>query len=212
MAPSTACQLQSIPFSSSYSSRPSSQSFRKTPARTHSWKRLCAVPCLQIPVASSAAHWHPVRSTYRMPSIAIRSENRGRPPPSRCLLGCFGSNGSIRSHNASDTRNTREPSTHGDSGSQHRLAGVIWIVSKARRPSLSTVYWRLERMNRHAHYLGALPRDPSTPEGSDSPSAPGGFWGVHDAQVVLSSRVLYSFTPRVRFPARYLTGNAEKHK
>ena len=39
MAPSMANHRQSSPFSSSYSSKPCSQSLAKTPACTHSWKR-----------------------------------------------------------------------------------------------------------------------------------------------------------------------------
>jgi hypothetical protein len=56
MHPSIASQDQSIPFNSSYASRPAFHSFRKTPARTHSWNRSWAVEPGQMPVASRAFH------------------------------------------------------------------------------------------------------------------------------------------------------------
>jgi hypothetical protein len=56
IAPSIACQDQSIPFISSYSSRAALQSRRNTPVLRQCWKRRNAVVLLQIPVALSAFH------------------------------------------------------------------------------------------------------------------------------------------------------------
>jgi hypothetical protein len=61
MHPSIASQDQSIPFKQSYSSRPIRHISRKTPARTHCWKRSWAVEPGQNRVASRAFHWQPVR-------------------------------------------------------------------------------------------------------------------------------------------------------
>jgi hypothetical protein len=47
------------------------------PASVHSWNRRCAEDDEQIPVAFSAFHWHPVRSTKKIASIAARSGTRG---------------------------------------------------------------------------------------------------------------------------------------
>ena len=43
---------------------------RQTPAAVHSWKRRWAARLEQRPVAFSAFHWHPVRSTKKMASMA----------------------------------------------------------------------------------------------------------------------------------------------
>jgi hypothetical protein len=104
MHPSIDSQDQSIPFSWSYSNSPAVQSFRNTPAATHSWNRSCAVEPGQMPVASNAFHWHPVRSRKKMASAHTRSGLRGLPPPNRCVLGCSGNNGRIFSHTSSDSR------------------------------------------------------------------------------------------------------------
>ena len=61
MHPSIASQDQSIPRSSSYSASPACHSRTNTPAATHSWNRSWAVEPGQMPVASSAFHWQPVR-------------------------------------------------------------------------------------------------------------------------------------------------------
>ena len=63
MHPSMLSHDQSMPSKKSYSSRPASQNFRKTPASTHSWKRSWAVEPGQNWVASKAFHWQPVRRT-----------------------------------------------------------------------------------------------------------------------------------------------------
>lgn len=62
--------------------------------------RRCADECLQIPVASSAPHWQPVRSTKKIPSIAARSSIRGLWHPSGCALR-GGKSGTISAHSAS---------------------------------------------------------------------------------------------------------------
>jgi hypothetical protein len=56
-----------------------------------------------MPVWFSAFHWHPVRSTKKMASIAARSGTRGLWQPSGCF-GRGGSSGSIFAHNASGSR------------------------------------------------------------------------------------------------------------
>ena len=103
IAPSIACHRRSIPLSASYSVSPSAHRSWKTPAAFHSWKRRWAEELEQIPVALSAFHWQPVRSTKKIASIARRLSTRGRWPPKRCGLP-GGSKGSIRSHNASGIR------------------------------------------------------------------------------------------------------------
>lgn len=65
-------QLQSISLSSSQAKSPHNQSWVNTPAWTHFWKWRCAEECLQMPVASKAPHWQPVRSTKKMASMALR--------------------------------------------------------------------------------------------------------------------------------------------
>jgi hypothetical protein len=104
MHPSIASQDQSIPLSSSYASSPACHSVRNTPAATHSWNRSWAVDPGQMPVASRAFHWHPVRSRKKMASAHTRSGVRGRPPPNLCVLGCSGNRGRTFSHSSSDTR------------------------------------------------------------------------------------------------------------
>jgi len=76
--PSQESHSHSIPFNSSYASRPWRQNSAKTPACAHSWKRRCAELEEQIPVAVSAFHCIPVRKTSRIASIASRSGTRGR--------------------------------------------------------------------------------------------------------------------------------------
>jgi hypothetical protein len=78
MAPSAANQAQSIPTTVSYSSSPCRQISWKTPACCHSWKRRCADDDDQTPVALSAFHCIPVRSTNKIASIASRFGTRGR--------------------------------------------------------------------------------------------------------------------------------------
>src|ERR1039458_1484753 len=90
------------PFTRSYSNRPSSQKRRNTPAASHSWKRLCAVAPLQIPVASRALHWQPVIRTNRMPFITARSGTLLRWQPNGCTSPGSGIRGSISAHRASD--------------------------------------------------------------------------------------------------------------
>jgi hypothetical protein len=103
IAPSAASHSQSIPTAVSYSSSPWRQISANTPARSHSWKRRCAELDEQTPVASSAFHCIPVRSTNKIASIARRFGTRGRWHPSGCDGGA-GNNGSIRSHNQSGIR------------------------------------------------------------------------------------------------------------
>ena len=95
---------QSMPLRQSYSNRPARHISKKTPARTHSWKRSWAVDPGQNLVASSAFHWQPVRSRKKMASRHTRSGTRGRPPPKRWVLGCSGSSHSISAHSSSGMR------------------------------------------------------------------------------------------------------------
>ena len=103
IAPSIDSQLQSIPSSLSYANKPRCQNSQNTPASVHSMNRLCADELLQMPVALSAFHWQPVRSTKKMASIASRSGTRGLWQPSGCF-GRAGSNGSSCFHNRSGIR------------------------------------------------------------------------------------------------------------
>ena len=96
-----ASQLQSMPLKASYSARPACQKRRKKPSLAQVWKRSCAVELGQIPVAESAFHWQPVRSTKKMPSAHTRSGTRGRPPPKRWVLGCGAKSGSIKAQSSS---------------------------------------------------------------------------------------------------------------
>jgi hypothetical protein len=57
----------------------------------------------QMPVALSAFHWRPVRSTKKMASIAARSGTRGLWQPKGCP-GRSGKSGSILAHNSSGKR------------------------------------------------------------------------------------------------------------
>jgi len=104
MHPSIDSQDQSIPFNSSYSRSPASHSFRKTPAPTHSWKRSWAVEPGQMPVASRAFHWQPVRRRKKMASAHTRSGVRGRPPPNRWVFLRSGRWGRTLSHRSSESR------------------------------------------------------------------------------------------------------------
>jgi len=103
MVPSIDSQLQSIPMNLSYAKRPRCQNSQNTPACVHSMNRRCADELVQIPVALSAFHWHPVRSTKKMASIASRSDTRGLWQPSGCFRRA-GSKGSSCFHNRSGIR------------------------------------------------------------------------------------------------------------
>ncbi len=78
MNPSTQSQCQSSPTKASNPSRLFCHRLRKTPALTHSWKRLWAVECLHRTVLSRAIHWQPVFITYQIASAARRSSTRER--------------------------------------------------------------------------------------------------------------------------------------
>ena len=56
-----------------------------------------------MPVALSAFHWQPVRSTKKIASMAFRSGTRGLWQPNGCF-GRGGSRGSILAHSASGRR------------------------------------------------------------------------------------------------------------
>ncbi len=107
MAPSMASHAQSIPCKASYAPRPLFHNSRKTSAAAHSWKRRWAELLEQMPVSFSAFHWHPVRSTKKMASIALRSSTRERWHPRGCGLR-GGSSSSMRSHNSSGMRQSRQ--------------------------------------------------------------------------------------------------------
>ncbi len=66
-----------MPFKASYSASPKAQICSNTRAAVHSWNRRWADELEQIPVAFNAFHWHPVRSTKKIPSMAFRSSTRG---------------------------------------------------------------------------------------------------------------------------------------
>ena len=104
MHPSMLSQDQSIPFRQSYSSRPAFHISKKTPSRTHSWKRSWAVEPGQKRVASRAFHWQPVRRTKKMASMQTRSGVRGLPPPKGWVLTWAGMHISISGQRASGMR------------------------------------------------------------------------------------------------------------
>ena len=56
-----------------------------------------------MPVAFSAFHWQPVRSTKKIATMALRSGTRGLWQPKGCR-GRSGSKGSISAHSASGRR------------------------------------------------------------------------------------------------------------
>ena len=60
-----------------------------------------------MPVSLRAFHWHPVRSTKKMASIAARSGTRGLWQPS----GCGGRGGSSGSILAQSVSGSRQPSS-----------------------------------------------------------------------------------------------------
>ncbi len=119
MHPSIDTHAQSIPRRSSYSPSPAFHRARNTPAATHSWNRSWAVEPGQMPVASSAFHWHPVRRRKKMASAHTRSDLRGLPPPNRWVLGRSGRSGWSRAHRASEMR--------------HRSAVVVRVNAQAPR-------------------------------------------------------------------------------
>jgi hypothetical protein len=74
----------------------------QTPARIHSVKRRQQVlPLGHRSLAGSICHWQPVRSTYAMPSMHLRSSTRGAPP--RGSGRCVGSKGLISFQRSSGT-------------------------------------------------------------------------------------------------------------
>jgi len=103
IAPSIDNQDQSMPLISSYCINPSRQNISNTSAASHSRNRRYAEPQEHIPVASSAFHWHPVRSTNKIPFRALRSGTRGLWHPKGCSLR-GGSKGSILVHKLSGNR------------------------------------------------------------------------------------------------------------
>src|SRR4051812_11354331 len=79
------------------------QRLTKTPAAVHSWNRRWAEEWEQMPVASNAPHWQPVRRTKKMASMALRSGTLGLWQP-RVWSGRGGRSGSIRSQRTSGIR------------------------------------------------------------------------------------------------------------
>ena len=79
VAESTVCHCQSMPLISSYSCKHSLHKSWNTPERTHAWKwRWADEP---DPYSRGIIfHWHPVRSTYRMPLKMTRCSFGRRPP------------------------------------------------------------------------------------------------------------------------------------
>jgi hypothetical protein len=101
--PSIAARDQSIAPWAPSSSSTTRCSLGHTPASVQSRILRQHVTPEPHPISSgSMRHWMPVRSTNRIPVSAARSGTRGRPPSGFGSSG--GSNGSIRSHSASDTK------------------------------------------------------------------------------------------------------------
>ena len=109
IAPSMHCQAQAMPSRSSYSASPFRHSRTKTPLRFHVWKYLWIELALPNRSSGNAFHWHPVRSTYTIPSNTLRVSSGLRPPPGlRRYFRPFsrfraGISGSTFAHIASDT-------------------------------------------------------------------------------------------------------------
>jgi hypothetical protein len=100
----------------------------QTPARCQRTRRRQQVIPEPQPIScGSIRHGIPLRSTNRMPVSAARSGIGGRPAYWRCRDRRFGSNGSMRCHNASSSK----------SGMPDRLQ-----VGQATVPSLSLEYKR----------------------------------------------------------------------
>ena len=96
------------------------QKAKKTPAAAHSWQRRGAELLEQRPVSCQAFHWHPVRRTKKMASMARRSSTRGRWHPRGCDFP-GGSNGWMRSHNSSGLRQSRRTSPD-----RHAWIRLLW--------------------------------------------------------------------------------------
>jgi hypothetical protein len=93
---------QSISLASPSSSSSTRQIFSHTPAACQSRKRRQQVmPDPQPSSWGKYSQGQPVRSTNKMPVSACRFDTRGRPPLGLARSG--GNNGSIRSHNSSDS-------------------------------------------------------------------------------------------------------------
>src|SRR5579872_4020531 len=101
--PSIAARDQSMAPSAPSSSSTNRCSSGQTPASVQSRiLRQQVTPEPQPISKGNMRHWMPVRRTNRIPVRAARSGTRGRPPSG--FGGSGGSNGSTRSHSASDTR------------------------------------------------------------------------------------------------------------
>lgn len=109
IAPSMLCQVHAMPSKSSYSANPLRHSRTNTPWRFHCWKYLWIELALPNRSSGNAFHWHPVRSTYTIPSKTLRASNGLRPPPGfrryfRPLMRFrAGISGSTLAHISSDT-------------------------------------------------------------------------------------------------------------
>ena len=102
LEPSIAARDQSMAPRSPSSSSTNRCSADQTPASVQSRiLRQHVTPEPQPISKGNMRHWMPVRSTNRIPVSAARSGTRGRPPSGFGSSG--GSNGSTRSHSASDT-------------------------------------------------------------------------------------------------------------
>jgi len=107
--PSMLCQAQAIPSMSSYSASPFRHNRMNTPWRFHAWKYLWIELALPKRSSGNAFHWHPVRSTYTIPSNTFRISSGLRPPPGfRLYFRRFsrfrsGISGSTLTHISSDT-------------------------------------------------------------------------------------------------------------
>jgi hypothetical protein len=102
LEPSIAARDQSMAPRSPSSSSTNRCSAGQTPTSVQSRILRQQVTPEPQPISSgNMRHWMPVRRTNRIPVSAARSGTRGRPPSG--FGGSGGSNGSIRSHSASDT-------------------------------------------------------------------------------------------------------------
>jgi len=109
IAPSMLCHAHAIPFISSYSASPFRHSRTNTFLRFHNRKYLWIELALPNRSSGNAFHWHPVRSTYTIPSNTRRGSSGLRPPPGlrryRRPFSRFrtGINGSTFAHISFDT-------------------------------------------------------------------------------------------------------------
>jgi hypothetical protein len=135
MAPSMASPAQSIPCKALHAARPRFHNSRKTSASAHSWKRRWAELLDQIPASFRAFPCHPVRSTKKRASLALRSSTRARwHPRGYGLRG--GSSGSMRSHHSSGIRQSRQALSWSSGISEAPVGEDVSLQN-----TIKTAYW-----------------------------------------------------------------------